>query len=461
MAAYPKTEPAYPDWQWSLPMNRLIFRQFRTIVRRLTLPALCLACLLPRMGASAQTKSPPPSGPDIRIEYFGSEKGYTVGSESVTFLCIVRNNGTAALPENSLRLRLFTLGGLDYTSGEITPTLPAMARNQAFAFRWRLNPTTERGPVAAGVLFEPVPIRTAASAIPSATGSVPRAPSPAPPTADEQLSAPSDAHLAVVPRLAAAPRFQPVPGEGGPIPVASALGDQARVGNDRVGVRVVAAEKRLPILLFVMKDKIGWRTLAAGTPAAQVCSGEEGQRPWWEVFRWESSRIGADANAATLILIGKCGSRWRAEFSLTAQRGTAAMNGSIRLTALQTMHITGVQFPRLPAETDAGGPVRTDGSPTAVPAEESPFSETSRISAVRGKDAIFGLTWPSALPLPGWHSIALPSGDGARFSLIGAQALAGNAPALVEKGRTITFCFRLFALSPAGDLHDALRFQLP
>src|SRR5215469_3853467 len=45
--------------------------------------------------------------PDVRVEYFGSARGYVVGTDDVDVLCVVRNDGSSPLPDRSLRVRCY------------------------------------------------------------------------------------------------------------------------------------------------------------------------------------------------------------------------------------------------------------------------------------------------------------------------------------------------------------------
>ncbi|HZO90911.1 MAG TPA: hypothetical protein VFB38_21480 [Chthonomonadaceae bacterium] len=422
---------------------------------------------------SAPTSAPPPA-PNIHIEFFGAERGYAVGTESVVFLCVVRNVGTAPLPENALRLRLFPAAGLDYTSGDTMPGLPALAPNQAVAFRWRLQPSDATGPLVAAVLFEPgAPSAepTRGPAPPSSAGIAPSAPQgvigvaqvTAPPASAPSPPVPMPvprAVLTVVPRFASGPR---VMGASDRLPAARVQSGRAWVGNDRVGVQVVAAEGRLPVLLLAGKEGQDWRALSTGVPLIQVQSGEEGQTPWWETFRWRNWQVTGDKDSATLILQGTLGARWRAEVHLTAQSNTAAINGRLRLIPLRTMRLYGVRLPRLLADNEAanGAPPKADGTGVAVASETSLLPETARIAASHVGTMTFGLTWPSALPLSGWRAAPLPTGDAERLRVLGVQLEGDPQGALFTRGTPVEFTFRLFAFAPSFTLRDASRFELP
>ncbi len=444
--------------------------------RRAILTALTLACLgagawAQGTGNSVTPQNKPvatPPAPDARIEFFGAERGYAVRGDSVTFLGIVRNEGNGPLPENALRLRLFPAAGLDYTSGDTLPRLPALAPGQAIAFRWRLALSADRGPLVAGILLENAPQTTGApSPVPTAQaaanggGSVPISPTVRPAqTPPAPLAAPSVA-LTVVPRLSAPPSLGSLPVKPDAAPAAEADAGQAWVGNERMGARLVKAEMRLPVLLLAGREGANWRAVATGTPLARARSGEEGQNPWWETFRWRDTRLDRDQNTATLTLQGTIGARWRSELILTAQRNSSALNGRLRLTALRPVRLYSVELPLLLVQGESADAVHADGSAQAVAVEAPLLPDNARVAADRRFGMTFGLAWPSALPLPGWHAAALPAGDGDRLHVLGAQFTADERGDLIPKGATVEFPFRLFVLSPSDTVRDALRFALP
>jgi hypothetical protein len=399
-----------------------------------------------------------PAAPDIHIEFFGAERGYAAGMENVTLLCVVRNAGTAPLPENTLQLRLFPAAGLDYTSGETMPSLPALAPNQAVAFRWRLAPAAGKGPLVADLLLQGIP-SSLPTAAPSATNggssavsSTPTVPLPAPRVV-----------MTVVPRLPVAPTLGRPTTPPDAAPLAEADAGQGWVGNDRVGARVIAAEGRVPILLLAGREGPNWVATAQGISLAQTRSGEEGQNPWWETFRWRTTRLQHDPDSATLTLEGTVGARWRAELILTAQRDSSVLNGRLRLTALRPMRLYNVQIPILLAagETAESTPPRAEGSALPVAADAPILPDNARVLATRTHGITFGLAWPSMLPLPGWRANVLPAGDGDRLHVLGVRYEGDERGELISSKTTVEFAFRLFALSPSDTVRDALRFLMP
>lgn len=401
-------------------------------------------------GSALAQNASPTSSPDVRVEYFGPERGYVVGAESVTLLCIVRNVGTGPLPEKTLRLRCYAISGLDYTTGDTLPVLPAMARNQALAFRWRLAQSGDTGPFIAAVILENT----------GATGSVEKPQPGGGVILVNETNTPRTA-LTVVPRLPSAPRMgdRVVPPSGPP--QATATRDDAWISNDQFALRAVRADRAAPLLILSGREGASWRTLANGIPLARVFSGEDGQRLWWEPFRWEQARAQSDKVSALLTLNGTIGARWKATLTLTAIRDSAAINGRLRLTAGKTLRLAGIELPSLLVSPATATSAKADGSPISLTTEEPILPEDTRIVAARAGGITFGLTWPTATPFPGWHWSSLPGGNPELLSVLGAQCLGDPRGELVTSGSSIEITFRLFAVSPSDTLRDALRFLLP
>src|SRR5690242_17513511 len=80
---------------------------------------LCLlsAILFPLGLRARASESRAAGGPELQVEFLGCEKGFAVAGQSVTMLCVIRNVGTAELPENSARVRCYPLTGLDFMEG--------------------------------------------------------------------------------------------------------------------------------------------------------------------------------------------------------------------------------------------------------------------------------------------------------------------------------------------------------
>src|SRR5579872_6346536 len=96
---------------------------------------------------AARADPPAAAAPDLQVEYVGSDKGFAVSGQSVGVLCVIRNVGSAPLPENAARVRCYPLTGMDFMEGQLWPTLPALAPNQAVAYRWRLALTDDATPL--------------------------------------------------------------------------------------------------------------------------------------------------------------------------------------------------------------------------------------------------------------------------------------------------------------------------
>ena len=427
------------------------------------------------------TKVGPPSpavvstAPDVRIETFASERGFVVGMDNVILLCVARNVGQTALPENTLRLRCYPIAGLDYTSGNLLPLLPALAPGQAVAYRWRLVPTEARNALVAGVILESAgtkpgdkdTTRQGVKETPPQIGGpiqvikaneeAVQNPKPKPPNSDTSLA------FAVIPRLSRPPSLGDVPLFKDPLAHAAESDGGGLLLNNHVGARVQIGERREPLLLMASKEGPVWRTVANSLPLLRACVGEDGQLPWWQSFRCQQIRAREDKDSATLTLTGTLGGACRVELTFEARPDTGALTGHARLTALRSLRLSGAQLPSLSGGIDDKNlmPPRSDGSPLLLTDAPSLLPEDARLAAAHSGATTFGVTWPADAPLPGWKWNRLPLADGVVTQNLGVQALGDPRGDLVPTGASVEFTFRLFAFAPSDTVRDALRFQLP
>lgn len=421
----------------------------------------CLTLLLfLRGGQPILAQSQPVKSPSVVIETFAAEKGYIVGGESVVLLCVVRNVGADAVPEGVLRLRCYPVSGLDYTNGNMLPTLPALAPGDGVAYRWRLNPSDMRMALVAGVILEPL---ANASDAPLQSPQ-PVAPQPAAVSPSVlPLGAPQLA-FAVVPRLAHAPGMGEIPGYKDPLAHAVQREDDGLLVNGRVGVRVQLGERRDPILTLAAKQGANWQNLTSSLGLVRLDVGEEGQLPWWQSLRCQRMRVHEDRDSATLTLNGNIGTGCRAEVTLEMRPDTCVIVGHLHLVALRALRIAGIELPvLLTGQTAIDTPPvpagRADGSATLLPKTASLLPDDARLTAVHGGGATFGVAWPDSPVLPfvptvAWKWNRLPENTGVQATGIPT----GDA---VPSGSVIDCQFRIFAFAPSGTVRDALRFQIP
>jgi hypothetical protein len=408
--------------------------------------ALCSPALCRAQNAPAPPSTQPT--PQVRVEYFGAERGYTVGHSDVVLLCVVRNIGITPVPEKTLRLHCYPVAGLDYTQGDLAPDLPALAPNQAVAFRWRLTPSESRQALIAAAQVE--------NQGPSAP--ILNRPSSEPPVT-----------LTVVPHFDSPPRFgAPIAGAD-LIPQAGAVRSEAWLSGNRVALRLLASDRDEPLLLLAARAGAVWQLVATGLPLARVRACEDGQTPWWATFRWRRAQTREEKDRATLTLSGNIGSGWNADIILEARRDTSAIEGRLRLTARRTLRLYAVQLPRLMATAPDNAdpqtaPVRADGSPTLLPeADPTLLPDDARVMAARQSGVTYGLTWPLNPPFAGWTWNRLPSpGNGMTApGAVGAFADRASNGEVVLPGASVEVPFRLFAFGPSDTIRDALRFIMP
>ena len=458
-----------------LPRRPYIRR--RAFLLRTAVVGIGLACA----AHSARAQTPPPASkisapappapsaaPDVRIETFAPERGFVVGMESVILLCVARNAGTMPLPENALRLRCYPISGLDYTSGNLLPTLPALAPGQAVAYRWRLAPTEARSALVAGVVLESVSGKReeGKGKRESSAGSGDKAlmsPSPESGMNSSLFPFPSSLAFAVVPRLPRSPAFGDAPAFKDPLAHAGESEGGALLLNNHVGARIQIGERREPLLVLAAKEGAAWRTVADSLPLLRACVGEDGQLPWWQSFRCQQIRVREDKESASLTLTGNVGAACRVELTLEARPDTGALLGRARLTALRALRLSGTQLPVLSGGVDDKNltPPRADGSPLLLADAPSPLPDDARLAAAHSGATTFGVTWPADPPLPGWKWNRVPLADGVLTQNLGVQATGEPRGDLLQAGASVEFTFRLFAFAPSDTVRDALRFQMP
>ncbi len=427
----------------------------------------------------------------MRIETFGPERGYVVGVESVVLLCVVRNGGAMPLPADVLRLRCYPISGLEYTSGNLLPTLPLLAPGQAVAYRWRLAQSDAKMVLAAGVVLErteeekrrrgeeerrgeegkasagtlnggtpalPDNPATASAPVSGGTTAAGNTPSPLSPLSSSPLLA-----FAIIPRLPRAPGFGDAPVSKDALPHADERDGIALALNNRVGIRVQIGTGRDSLLQLAVRDGAGWRIAAFAMPLLRANVAEDGQIPWWQTFRCQAMRAREDKDSATLTLTGTLGAACRVEIVFEARPDTCVLSGRARLTATRPLRLSGIHLPALVAGADdrnLSAP-RQDGSPLLLADTPSPLPDDARVAAAHTGATTFGLSWPAEAPLTGWKWTRLPGGDGAYTLNLGAQAGGSADGDLVPAGTTLEIPFRLFAFAPSDTVRDALRFQLP
>jgi hypothetical protein len=416
--------------------------------------ALAVTAIPAKLRAQQESHPPTPAAPELQVEYLGSDRGFAVTGQSATMLCVVRNVGKGPLPENSARIRCYPLAGLDFMEGELWPTIPPLAPNQAVAYRWRLALADAATPLVFSVLITKV--EHSATEPDSRSHGGPHVLQ----TVPEVAVAPSIS-VAPVPRFASSPHLLGM-ATAGKSPEAFAGHGTARVGNDRALINVISAQDRIPVLVLAGREGAEWKAVAIGGPCVQIRSAEEGQLPWTDSFRWSDASAQQSRDSAVLTLQGTVGDLWSARLSFESRPDTGVIYGSVRLTARRTLRVYGIQLPRLLATSQSGGsPVKADGSAALLAPDPDPLAGEERLSAAHSGGLVFGIAWPAAPPLTGWRSARLPAGDVEHLPVLGGEWLGDDRGEVVLAGVTMELPFRLFVFGPSDTVRDALRFRIP
>lgn len=411
-----------------------MFLQLSDCAKRAALWALLGIASLSQ-AASAQSKQ------DVAIDYFGAERGYTVGGQPVVLLCVVRNRGKETLPANQLRLRLSAILGLDYTQGEFRPNLPEMSAGQSLSYRWIMSPLSLQSNLISGIVLEKPPAAQEAGAA-----------NPAP---EPQMT------LSLIPRFQNPPALLTPNAKPADPPRARTIGGW-RIGNDKIGVQVQLTANRNPVLFLQGRFGQDWQTLAFSPLLAEVKAGEEGQVAWTEAFRVGNAVAANEPDSATLNLIGAVGKRWAAEMQFTLAPSTGAMQGKLRLTAKRTMRVFSVRLPALLGASEITlADSKADGKPLSVTPFAIPIEERTPVAALLIKNTVYGIAWTNTAPIPDWRWERTPIGDAIRAPLLGALWLAPERGDIISAGATLEFPFRLLAIGESQSAAAAAPFALP
>lgn len=393
-----------------------------TRVRTLAVASLILVAA----AAMALQKLPPrpqagEGAPGFRLSLtsFAPTRAYATGLGTLTLVGTVRNEGAAALPAETVMLRMYALAGLEYLEGATTVRLPAMEPGTSNTYRWKVQPSAEDAPLVAALVLE-------------RQGHVP------------QIRVLPIQHFAQAPSAF---------GNGAPAkpePTARASSSSGWLDNGKVRLRAVQTDSEVAGAFLWSKTPGGWRQTGVALPLAEVFSAEGAQDPWWELLKTKRFVATSSPKRATLSLSGLVGVRWRASVDLALNAGSSVVDASLTLSPRRPMKLFGLRASRFHAGEGSFGPSSSERiGPEPVGA--------GLASALRWGAITTGMTWPAAPPFDGWTQTLLPTPDGAGHTVIGVEYRSGPGPVLLEAGATVKLRWRIYAISPSAGVGDALK----
>ena len=365
----------------------------------------------------------------VKVLYFGADPLTFPTPASASLLTVVENITNSTIPAGALRLRCIALSGLDYTSGELAPLLPALNPGQYAVCRWNLAPSG-KGPASAALMIETVLNRTWLSV--------------------QTTGLPIENHPL---------RFgDPLPGVDKSPRVLLGI-NSAWLSGNRIAIHIKRTSQDMPILILAGRNGKRWQMAGLCMPLMKTLSGEPGQQAWWQTFHWLTTNEYSDSSMAELTLIGTLGRFWKAKISFTARQNTAAINGHIHLTALRTLQLSSLQMPRLMVLLSGMPLPPANGIPILLPADPpaDPLPDSAPVAAFHFGHITSGMSWSASSLLPGWSSDQIPDCP-AGASLHGVRINTNQSNSLIVAGESISFPFRLFAVDPSSSLQDALHF---
>ncbi len=389
--------------------------------------ALIMAALVAlALGSPARQKLPPrpqagegEPGFSLVLSSFAPTRAYAVGTGTVTLVGTVRNVGKAALPADTVLLRMFAVTGLDYLEGATTVRLPAMEPGASNTYRWKVQPTAPDVPLVAALVLE-------------RQGHVP------------QIRVLPIQHFAHNP--AAFGNGTPQK----PQPLAHASSSSGWLDNGKVRLRMVRTDSETAGGFLWTRTPGGWRQAGLALPFAEVLSAEGGQDPWWEMLKAKRFTAAFSPKRAVLGVSGPVGVRWRASVSLALNAGSSVVDAELSLAPRRPMKLFGVRLARYHVGEGSFG---ADSSESIGP---EPVG-SGLMSAVRWGAVTTGMVWPGKPLFEGWSQTLQPTPDGAESSVIGVEYRTGGAPVVLQEGATVKVRWRMFAFSPSGTVRDALK----
>lgn len=358
------------------------------------------------------------SGPStLEIQGLAPAQVWVTGISDVGVAGTIRNTGSAPVPAGAAAVRFFALSGLDYVSGDTSPKLPALAPGQSVTFLWYVRPTSPdaRLSVALSVQEPGRPPKVRVIAIP---------------------------HLPDLPPLDTAAPAK--------ICRARVNGRDAVLENDRVQLRIVGGN----IAVLSCYTRGVWRQIAAVYPLLECVSAETGEAPWCETFQPDIAEAVSGKDAASILLRGSIGTKWRASLQISVRTGSAAIDEHAWLTARKTAQMWSLRFSPIRAGAGSFGMAASEALPCSV-------SGPNLVSACRWGEITCGIVTQGSAPFPGWRNNALDPIPGVDYRTMGVEWVASGQPATVSRGGSVELRSRLFALQPSFSVQDAMRISLP
>ncbi len=387
---------------------------------------LAVALLALTLDAPARQKLPPrpqagegDPGFSLVITSFAPTRAYAVGTNTVTLVGTVRNVGKAALPADTVLLRMFAVNGLEYVEGTTAIRLPAMEPGASNTYRWKVQPTAPDAPLVAALVLD-------------RQGHVP------------QIRVLPIQHFARSP----SPFGNGAPQK--PEPTARAASSSGWLDNGKVRFRAVRTDSEVAGGFLWARTPGGWRQAGMVLPLAEVLSAEGAQDPWWEMLKAKRYTAASTPKRAVLGVSGPIGVRWRASVNLSVNAGSSVVDAELYLSPRRPMKLFGLRLARFYAGEGSFG---ATASETIGP---EPIG-TGLASAVRWGAVTTGMVWPGKSLFEGWTQALQATPDGAESSVIGVEYRTGSGPALLAEGATVKVRWRMFAFSPSGTVRDALK----
>lgn len=369
----------------------------------------------------------------LSIVYFGPVKGIGYSFMDQTFRCVILNSTDQLIQAGVYEVKCLPIRGLNYTSGNTIPTIPAIPAHGVVSTQWNLSLKNNGGYPLAGAYI--CPVSNSSQTDPSLLDDA------------IKLSSPT--------MLSTRSNFVLPPHPVTKTPLVTKLDKSAlQVTSNITAIQFLRATDDESVFRLFTNIDGTWQQIATGSNIAGINAGEEGQQPWNHTLKITGVHSQNTAASTVVKIDGVYGNLAKAKVTFTISQNSSSITGEIEITALQNFQCYGVNLPELWAHK----PVATqtsDGDLVSMNAAPAPNLSDPSIAALHTNQTTWGIIAPGVPPISGWTVTRKSSLGQYRCALAWISPATGS---LFQSGGSISIPFTLFAKSGSASIQDALIF---
>ena len=385
-------------------------------------------------GYTQDTATNSSSSPDgLTILYFGPVNGVSYNFMDQTFRCVIMNNSQQMIPAGQYVVKCLPIRGLNYTSGNTIPTIPAIPAHGVVCTEWNLSLKNSGGYPLAGAYICPVQNSSQVSSS----------------TLDDAIKLSSP--IMLYSRAGFVLPSHPVV----KTPKVTEIDKNVlQVTGNISAVQFLRATNDESVFRLFTNIQGIWQPIATGCNIADLYAGEEGQQPWYHSFKITGCHSQTTGATAVITIDGMYGNLAKASVTYNISQNSSSITGTIEITALQDFQCYGIDLPVLWAHkpVDAQMP---DGSLVSLNTNSASNLSDPSIAALHTNQTTWGIIAPGVPPISGWTVVRKSSLGQYRCALEWTAPAAGS---LFQRCGSISVPFTLFAKSGSASIQDALIF---